>query len=257
MPRYFIELTYKGTAYCGWQRQINAPSVQQTIEEGLSTLLKTTISIIGAGRTDTGVHAMFYVAHFDAPEIEDPADLAYHLNCLLPKDIAIFKIYQVSPQAHARFDARYREYKYFITTRKDPFNRDLRWFLPYSLNIDSMQTAATKLMTYEDFTSFARLHSDNKTNLCYIYKSTWETSGDTIIFTVGANRFLRGMVRAMVGTIVDVGRGKLSVRQFQDILEAKDRSIASGAAPAEGLFLTDVKYDLSVPKPVAEDTKTE
>ena len=251
MPRYFIELAYKGTAYNGWQRQPDTPTVQQVLEEGLGTLLRTPVQVTGAGRTDTGVHALFYIAHFDSPEIADTADTVYHLNCILPCDISVFRIYRVPDSMHARFDARYREYKYFIATRKDPFTRGLRWFVPVPLDVSAMQTAATKLMRFEDFTSLAKLHSDNKTNLCTVYNARWQRSGDEVIFTVGANRFLRGMVRAIVGTIVDVGRGKITPRQFEQILEARDRGAASGSAPPEGLFLSDIKYDMHHDKPAA------
>lgn len=257
MPRYFARLAYKGTAYCGWQKQINAPSVQQAVEEALTTLLHSPTPVTGAGRTDTGVHALFYVIHFDAAPIDAAADLVYHLNCLLPRDISFSSIYEVPDSAHARFDARYREYKYFINTHKDPFNQQLSWYVPVPLDVDAMQRATAKLLGFEDFTSLARLHSDNKTNLCTIFNAGWEISAENLIFTVGANRFLRGMVRAMVGTIVDVGKGKLTVDRFEEILERKDRAAASASAPPEGLFLSDIKYDFDAGTNREADTQHE
>lgn len=245
MARYFIELAYNGAAYNGWQRQPNAPSVQQTLETALSTLLGAPHEIVGAGRTDTGVHAAFAVAHFDtetAAEKVLDAQFVYHLNCLLPKDIAVRKIYAVPAERHARFDARRREYKYYITTVKDPFATGTAWLITQPLNVDAMQTAAFSLMRYEDFTSFAKLHSDNRTNRCTIFGANWQTEGNRLVFTIAADRFLRGMVRAVVGTLVDVGRGKLSPAQFCAIIESKARAEASAQAPAHGLFLTDVQY---------------
>lgn len=246
MARYFIELAYNGAAYNGWQRQPNAPSVQQELEQALSKLLGSPHEIMGAGRTDTGVHAAFAVAHFDT---EDPDaakitsdEFAYHLNCVLPRDITVKKIYPVSDDKHARFDARRREYKYYITTVKDPFATGTAWQITQPLNVDAMQTAAVSLMRYEDFTSFAKLHSDNKTNRCTIYGANWRQEGERLIFTIAADRFLRGMVRGVVGTLVDVGRGKMTPAQFCAIVESKARAEASAQAPAHGLFLTDVQY---------------
>lgn len=245
MSRFFIELSYNGTAYNGWQRQPNTPSVQQTLEESLSTILGQKHEIMGAGRTDTGVHAAFAVAHFDSQvdpqKVIDPQTV-YHLNCLLPRDIAIKKIYEVDPAKHARFDARRREYKYYITQVKDPFRLNAAWQMTLPLDLDAMQTASVSLMRYEDFTSFSKLHSDNKTNLCVIYSASWEQLGDQLIFTISADRFLRGMVRGIVGTLVDVGRGKMSVAQFCDIIQSRDRALAGAQAPAHGLFLTNILY---------------
>lgn len=241
MQRYFIELSYNGKAYCGWQRQPNAISVQQVIEESLSKILRQNTTIAGCGRTDTGVNASFYIAHFesDALRLEHP-DFLYHLNCLLPSDIAIARIYPCD--MHARFDARYREYQYYIERRKNPFATDFAWLITMPLDIEAMRRASAKLFEVEDFTSLSRTGSDNKTAICSIFKADWEVSEKRYTFTIGANRFLRGMVRATVGTIVDVGRGKLSPEQFADILRARDRRRASSAAPAQGLFLTDIKY---------------
>lgn len=247
MARFFIELAYNGAGYNGWQRQPNAPSVQEMLERGLSTLLGAPHEVVGAGRTDTGVHAAFAVAHFDAADDEltgkilDP-EFVYHLNCILPKDISVRKVYGVADEKHARFDARRREYKYYITTVKDPFATGTAWQITQPLNVDAMQTAAVSLMRYEDFTSFAKLHSDTKTNRCTIFGANWRAEGDKLIFTIAADRFLRGMVRAIVGTLVDVGRGKLSPAQFCAVIERQERAEASAQAPPYGLFLTDVQY---------------
>lgn len=242
--RYFAELSYKGTAYCGWQRQPNAPSIQQTIEEALSTILRTPIEIVGAGRTDTGVHAAFYVAHFDyAEEIQYPKALVYHLNALLPEDIAVGRIYRVEEEKHARFDAIEREYRYYIQSRKDPFTRSTTWQLTTPLDIDAMNRAANILLTTEDFTTFAKLGSNNTNNICHIYRAEWvEIECGMTVFIFRANRFLRNMVRAVVGTLVDVGRGKITPEEFAEIVASRDLSRSSSSAPAAGLFLTDVKY---------------
>lgn len=245
MARYFIELSYNGTAYNGWQRQINAPSVQQTIEEALSKILGSEHLITGAGRTDSGVHASFAVAHFDSEvsteRVTDP-DMLYHLNCILAQDIAINRIYQVPDDKHARFGACRRKYKYYISKVKNPFNQKTAWQITTPLNLDAMHTASASLMRFEDFTSFTKLHSDNKTNICTIYSASWQEEGDNLIFTISADRFLRGMVRGIVGTLVDVGREKMTPAEFAAIVKAQDRSRASAQAPAHGLFLCDIQY---------------
>lgn len=242
--RYFAELSYKGTAYCGWQRQPNARSVEQTIEEALSTLLREEIDVVGAGRTDTGVHAAFYVAHFDTSRpISNPEDFVYHLNSLLPEDVAFRRIYEVADDAHARFDATEREYRYYIQTRKDPFTKATTWQHTAPLDMAAMNEAAKVLLATEDFTTFAKLGSNNTNNICHIYRAEWvEIECGMMVFIFRANRFLRNMVRAVVGTLVDVGRGKISVEQFREIVASRDLSRSSSSAPASGLFLTDVKY---------------
>lgn len=245
--RYFIELSYLGTSYNGWQRQKNAPSVQQTIEEALSKLLRTPTEITGAGRTDTGVHAAYYVAHFDAESpIADTETMCYRLNAVLPEDIAVSGVYAVSDNAHTRFDAVEREYKYYILRYKNPFNRRITWQYYVDLDIDAMNRSAASLTEYSDFTTFSKLHSNNKTNICSVHKALWHKENDMLIFTISADRFLRNMVRSVVGTLVDVGRGKISVEEFREIALSQDRSRASGSAPAQGLFLTDVVYPQEV-----------
>lgn len=243
--RYFIELQYDGAAYCGWQRQSDAPTVQQTIEQRLSMLRRVPTEIVGAGRTDTGVNASFYVAHFDSDTpIEDCEQLTYKLNRVLPDDIAIKRIYEVDAAKHARFDARQREYTYFITPCKQPFRRFSAWYFAVDLDVAKMNEAAQRLLRYDDFTSFAKLNSNNKTNICHISYVEWVVEDDlTLRFTIRADRFLRNMVRAIVGTLVDVGRGRYSVEEFEDIIRSRDLSRSSAGAPACGLFLSDVRYE--------------
>ena len=242
--RYFVELQYDGAAYCGWQRQPDAETVQGVIEQRLSMLRRVPTEIVGAGRTDTGVNASFYVAHFDSDEAVDCAQLAYKLNKVLPDDIAILRIYEVEGDKHARFDAKQREYTYFLTPHKSPFRRFSAWYFAVDLDVERMNRAATALLRYDDFTSFAKLNSNNKTNVCHISHAQWVVEGDGVLcFTIRADRFLRNMVRAIVGTLVDVGRGRYTVEQFEDIIRSKDLSRSSAGAPACGLFLSDVRYE--------------
>lgn len=245
MARYFVELSYMGKAYCGWQRQPDAPTVQQQLEEKLSTLLREPIEVVGAGRTDTGVNSSFYVAHFDTVEpIVDRDQCCYKLNRMLPVDIAVMALREVKREAHARFDARMREYRYYISTRKNPFTFDLAWQYTVPLDIEKMNKAASYLLNCEDFTTFAKLGSDNRTNICHIVKAQWELLPDGMLcFTIRADRFLRNMVRSIVGTLVDVGRGRYTVEEFGEILHARDLSRASAGAPACGLYLSRVVYD--------------
>ena len=245
--RYFLELRYDGAAYCGWQRQLDAPSVQQTIESTLSKLLRHSVEIVGAGRTDTGVNASYYVAHFDTDAEFDSKQLLYKVNLMLPHDISIESVTPVSSEAHARFDAREREYTYYISTVKNPFRRHSAWINYQQLDIAKMNEAAKLLLEYSDFTSFAKLNSNNKTNICHIMVAEWTCEeGGIIRFTIRADRFLRNMVRAIVGTLVDVGRGRYSVDEFRSIVESKDLSRSSAGAPAQGLFLSDVVYPKDV-----------
>lgn len=242
--RYFVELQYDGATYCGWQRQPDAETVQGVIEQRLSMLRRVPTEIVGAGRTDTGVNASFYVAHFDSDEAVDCAQLAYKLNKVLPDDIAILRIYEVEGDKHARFDAKQREYTYFLTPHKSPFRRFSAWYFAVDLDVERMNRAATALLRYDDFTSFAKLNSNNKTNICHISHAQWVVESDGVLrFTIRADRFLRNMVRAIVGTLVDVGRGRYTVEQFEDIIRSKDLSRSSAGAPACGLFLSDVRYE--------------
>lgn len=242
--RYFIELQYDGSAYCGWQRQPQSPTVQQTLEQGLTTLLRNPVEVVGAGRTDTGVHASYYVAHFDTPQpLSDTELLRRKLNFLLPDGIALWRIAPVSDEAHARFSACEREYRYFIDPAKSPFTSHLAWHYHQPLDAARMNEAAAMLLRFEDFTSFAKLNSNNRTNLCRVTCAQWSVTQEGVLrFTIRANRFLRNMVRAVVGTLVDVGRGRYTPEQFGDIVASRDLSRSSGSAPAQGLFLSDVRY---------------
>jgi tRNA pseudouridine38-40 synthase len=242
--RYFLHLSYKGTRYFGWQRQPNAISVQEVIEKTLSTVLREEIAVVGAGRTDTGVHASFYVLHFDVlNEIIEPEKLLYHLNRFLPDDIAIQKIKKVNSDFHARFSAVSRTYKYFISTVKDPFTADTSYQFTVPLDIEKMNEAAKMLFEYTDFTSFAKLHTDVKTNNCKIFQAEWETENNQLVFTIKADRFLRNMVRAIVGTLLEVGKDKITVDDFRKIIEMKNRGAAGTSAPPQGLFLVDIGYN--------------
>lgn len=241
--RYFIYLGYNGKNYCGWQVQPNGVSVQQTLEEALFTLLRQPVSVTGAGRTDAGVHARTMVAHFDwAGPLDSLSLLAEKMNRVLPKDIAVCRIVPVRPDAHARFDATSRTYKYYVTTQKDPFTYDLTYKIHGSLDIEAMNRACQLLFEYIDFTSFSKLHTDVKTNNCRIMHACWTPEGTGWCFTITADRFLRNMVRAVVGTLLDVGRGKLSQEGLRQVIEAKDRCKAGTSVPGHALFLTDVTY---------------
>ncbi len=243
--RYFIQLSYRGTAYNGWQIQANAPTVQQTLQEALSKLLRTPTEVVGAGRTDTGVHAHYYVAHFDTQQpIEDRTAFCYHLNSLLPFDIAVGSVRQVRDEAHARFDATEREYTYLISYRKDPFLHGNVWYYRYSepLSVELMNKAAEALLRHNDFTTFAKLNSNNTTNICRVSYAHWDEDERGLRFTIRSDRFLRNMIRAIVGTMVDVGRKKISPEEFEERIIARNLSLSSGSAPAEGLYLSNVKY---------------
>ncbi len=243
MKRYFLQISYKGTNYHGWQIQPNAVSVQEIVEKTLSTVLREKVEVVGAGRTDTGVHAAFFVLHFDLlNEIQEPENLLYKLNSFLPYDIAFQKIWPVANDMHARFSAISRTYKYYISTQKNPFKTDTSFKYLLPLDIAKMNEAVYILTEYEDFTSFSRLHTDVKTNICKIHWANWEIKNTQLIFTIKADRFLRNMVRAIVGTLLEVGKGKLSLNDFRKIIEAKDRGAAGASAPAKGLFLVDVEY---------------
>ena len=243
--RYFITLSYDGTRYHGWQVQPNGPSVQEKLQWALSTILRQEdIQVTGAGRTDAGVHARMMVAHFDVETMNfELQDLTYKLNRLLPQDIAIQKIEPVSDGMHARFSATSRTYHYYIHTVKDPFLRAYSCELHYPLDFQRMNEAAAILMTYDDFGAFCKAHADVKTTLCHITVAQWhQTSTTSWYFEITANRFLRNMVRAVVGTLIDVGRGRLSLDDFRKVIEGKRRTEAGESMPANALFLEEVKY---------------
>jgi len=242
--RYFIFLSFRGTSYCGWQVQPASVTVQAVIEEALSTILREKIATTGAGRTDSGVHAKLFCAHFDSnhDDLETRKNLLIRLNRFLPPDIAVHSIKKVKNEAHARYSAISRTYRYYITKNKDPFREDTSWYLPYQLNVESMNKACRILISTSDFTSFSKLHSNAKTNICNVHYADWEDEGDNLIFTIKANRFLRNMVRAIVGTMVEIGRGRLNLDDFEKIIAARDRCKAGKSVPAKGLFLEDIEY---------------
>lgn len=240
--RYFIELSYKGTNFFGWQIQPRQISVQEELTKCFSTILNEEIKITGAGRTDTGVHAKFYVAHFDSKNLDLNADILFRVNGFLHKDIAVSKIYKVKPEVSSRFDAISRTYEYHISRVKNPFLQEYSHFLYGKLDVEKMNQACQVLFEYEDFTSFSKLHTDSKTNLCKIYKAEWTENDNLLIFTISANRFLRNMVRSITGTIIEVGQGKISIDDFRKIIEAKNRCEAGLSMPAKGLFLSGIEY---------------
>jgi len=244
--RYFVKLSYKGTKYHGWQVQPNANSIQAELEKAFSTILQANTPITGAGRTDAGVHARNYIAHFEMDSIifnNDLASLIYKLNSILPYDIAIHEIKAVKDTAHTRFDAKSRTYQYYISTQKDAFETDTTWLKYGKLDIKKMNSACEILIKYDDFTSFAKLHTDNKTNICDIKSAFWKVDKSMIIFEITADRFLRNMVRSIVGTMVSIGLGRLSLEDFTNIIESKNRNNAGVSAPASGLFLTEIIYN--------------
>ena len=249
--RYFITLSYDGARYHGWQIQPNGPSIQEKLQWALSTLLREDIQVTGAGRTDAGVHASKMVAHFDfngewdggSGDSLDCAQLAYKLNRLLPQDIAVQLVEPVSDDMHARFSAIARTYHYYIHTEKDPFLRTTSCELHYPLDFDKMNEAAALLLTYEDFGAFCKAHSDVKTTLCHVTVARWhQTSPSSWYFEITANRFLRNMVRAVVGTLIDVGRGRLLIDDFRKVIEGKRRTEAGESMPAHALFLENITY---------------
>lgn len=243
MARYFIQLAYNGSKYHGWQIQPGAPTVQEDLNRALSTLLRCEISVVGAGRTDTGVHASYFMAHFDTEkEIKDPDQIVYKLNRLTGKDIAIYELFPVAPDMHARFSALSRTYKYYIDKRKDPFTADTAWKVFPLPEVGRMNEACEILFEYTDFTSFSKLHTDVRTNDCTIMYARWEDTGDQLIFTIKANRFLRNMVRAIVGTMLDVGQGKMTAMDLRKIIESKNRCNAGTSVPGHALFLCDIGY---------------
>lgn len=247
MPRYFIRLAYNGSNYNGWQVQPNAPTVQAELEKALSLIIRKETEIVGCGRTDTGVHASDYYAHFDFEQgIGDTAELVYKLNKFLPHDIAIKEIAEVNADAHARFSATQRVYEYKIVRQKNPFTQGLAYYYFGNLDIDAMNKAAVLLLTVKDFKAFSKAHTDVKTTLCDVTFAQWEVKGDVLVFTISANRFLRNMVRAVVGTLLEVGRGKLTIDGFTQIINSLERSEAGDSAPAEGLYLSKIIYPQSV-----------
>tara|TARA_Y100000813_G_scaffold106967_1_gene76499 strand:- start:4785 stop:5531 length:747 start_codon:yes stop_codon:yes gene_type:complete len=246
MKRYFVEIMYDGANYHGWQIQPNSITVQEQLQKSISTILNKKISVVGAGRTDAGVHAKQFFAHFDYENNLSDNNFIYKLNSILPNDIYIKSISVVKDNAHSRFDAVSRTYEYIICQSKNPFLIKGAYYLNKPLNLDNMSKATNVLFDFSDFTSFSKLHTQTKTNNCLIKKAYWKQNDDTIVFTIEADRFLRNMVRAIVGTLLDVGINKKTVNDFVEIIKSKDRSKAGISVPAHALYLTKVCYPKSV-----------
>tara|TARA_B100000965_G_scaffold400754_2_gene423245 strand:- start:587 stop:1336 length:750 start_codon:yes stop_codon:yes gene_type:complete len=240
--RYLIEFSYLGTAYHGWQIQPNANTVQAELQAALSTLHQAEVEVVGAGRTDTGVHAEQMYAHFDTLKEWDNRSFLHRINSILPHDIAVYNLFQVKADFHARFDATFRSYRYQISHRKNPFLTDRAFRLPFPLNIEKMNQAAELLLGEHDFSCFSKAHTQTFTNNCHLISADWRKEKDLLLFEVTANRFLRNMVRAMVGTLLEVGEGKRAVESMPELLESKNRSKSGTSVPAQGLYLTEVGY---------------
>ena len=241
--RYFITFSYDGTAYHGWQIQPHSVTVQEELQKALSTLMRKPLEVVGAGRTDTGVHARKMIAHFDHDEVLDCPQLVYKLNKLLPRDIAVQHVEPVADDMHARFSAKSRTYHYYVHLDKNPFLRSYSWQVYGNPDFELMNRAARVLMEYKDFTSFSKVNTDTKTNDCTITEARWDRVGEgQWRFTVTANRFLRNMVRAIVGTLMEVGRGRMTIEQLRSVIEAKDRCRAGDSVPGNALFLVEVLY---------------
>ena len=240
--RYFIEFSYHGKNYHGFQIQPNASSVQETLTKAMQLLVNKSIEIVGAGRTDSGVHAKQMFAHFDVADVIDTSYWIPKLNAYLPKDIVIYNIFEVSKEAHARFDAKSRTYEYYIHTFKDAFLEDTSWYYFQQLDVDQMNKACQILFEYIDFECFSKVHTDVHTFNCTITEANWKRVNNQLIFTVKADRFLRNMVRAIVGTMINVGNGKTTLEEFRAIIESKNRSKAGFSVPAHGLFLVAIEY---------------
>lgn len=244
--RYFLDLSYKGTPFHGWQIQNNAFTVQECIENALSTLFRKPISIMGSGRTDTGVHAEHQVCHFDLEGMEPGENFLKSINSILPREISIHRIREVKPDAHARFDAKERSYFYRIVFRKNPFLDDLAWLIFHQPDVDKMNQAAALMLQYEDFECFSKVHTEVNHFRCKLISAHWEQKDDQLLFHITANRFLRGMVRAIVGTLMNVGYGRMSVEEINTLIESRDRNQAGKAAPAKGLFLSRIEYPTDI-----------
>jgi tRNA pseudouridine38-40 synthase len=241
--RYFIKLAYNGTQYHGWQYQPNAASVQETMNKAFSVILNSEISLMGAGRTDTGVHAKEMYAHFDFDTPFDIPNLIHKLNSFLPKDIVIYDILSVSDEAHTRFDATKRTYEYHINTFKDAFLQEQSWYFHQKLDLDLMNEAAKSLLNHTNFQSFSKVNTDVNTFDCTIFEAYWKQENNKLIFTISANRFLRNMVRSIVGTLINIGLHKITLDDFETIIKNKNRDKAGFSVPAHGLYLTKIEYD--------------
>jgi len=254
--RFFISISYNGQAFCGWQKQKNGPSIQEHLEHAFSVYLREKIEITGAGRTDTGVHAINYIAHFNSDNtalIAEEHFTVYKINAILPPSIVLNKIFLVNIQSHARFDAQSRTYKYYVHFGKDPFSANYSYFFPYKLDLVALNKAAQLILGEKDFTSMAKVHSQTKTNICTVTEAIWKSGSPlhtplspSLVFTITANRFLRNMVRAIVGTLLEIGRGKQEPEWILSVLEKKDRSAAGNSVPSHALFLTNIQYPSNI-----------
>ena len=242
MRRYLFEISFNGSEYHGWQIQDNAITVQQIIQESLSILVDDLVNIVGCGRTDTGVHAKQFFFHVDLPEIKDVIKFVYHLNQILPQDISVLNCNLVNPDFHSRFSALSRTYNYYVIQYKDPFFQSTSMYINYDLDVEIMNICCQKLLKYKDFTSFSKIHTDVNNFNCDILSASWNKENNHLIFTIKANRFLRNMVRAVVGTMLLAGKNKIDVNRFCEIIEEKNRSSAGSSVLAKGLFLTNVEY---------------
>ena len=246
----FIRLSYNGSAFSGWQSQPNAPSVQAELERALSIAFHEKIEVVGAGRTDAGVNARGYFASFDISSdmVEDADSVCSKINAILPKGIVVSGLYSVPPQAHARFDAVSRTYRYYLHTAKDPF-ASLSYFYTFPLDVEAMNKAAKRLIGTRDFSCFEKTGADNATSICTVTEAGWERIDDShLVFTISANRFLRNMVRAVVGTLLDIGRGRHGVEWIDEVLASGDRCRAGQSVPGEALFLEEVQYGFEMEK---------
>ena len=241
--RYFIKLAYNGTNYHGWQYQPNASSVQETMNKAVSTILNTEINVMGAGRTDTGVHAKEMYAHFDFKKSFEIESVIHKLNSFLPKDITVYDIIPVPAAAHTRFDAVKRTYEYHINTFKDPFLQEQSWYFHQHLDIDLMNQAAQLLFDHTDFQCFSKVNTDVNTFDCTVFEAHWSKENEKLIFTISANRFLRNMVRAIVGTLINIGLHKITLADFDAIIKSKNRDKAGFSVPAHGLYLTKLEKE--------------
>ncbi len=253
--RFFIELSYNGKAYHGWQNQSNAISVQEVLENALSTLLKVKISIVGAGRTDTGVHAIQMFAHFDTPKAFLIEKLIYNLNSFLPNDIAVQDVFKVKDEAHARFDAISRAYKYRFSLSKNVFSFNDAYYFKQKLDVNKMKEAAKILFEYSNFKCFSRSNTDVKTYDCNIMEAEWTFNENELVFIIKADRFLRNMVRAIVGTMINIGIGKIKAEDLHDIIKSKNRSQAGASVPGHALYLTKIEYPKNIKKIFVQNGK--
>jgi tRNA pseudouridine38-40 synthase len=240
--RFFIQFSYNGTNYHGWQTQPNATSVQETLTKAMQTVFNQNITLTAAGRTDAGVHARQMFAHFDLEQLFDSSLMIHKLNSFLPIDIAVQNIFEVSANKHARFDAKKRTYKYYINTTKNPFSTQNSWYCKTQLDVEKMNQAAKLLLNHTNFECFSKTHTDVNTFNCTIFEANWKTKNSTLIFTISADRFLRNMVRAIVGTLIEIGSKKKTIQDFEEIIKSKNRSKAGISVPAHGLFLEKIEY---------------